>query len=85
MNQKIAEAEEDSSLTIDSVKEREPPKMKRIGGGFIPPVAGAGGNTRAMVKRTSSNGLDSEKSSIAYGRSLSAKRAMTAESEHRKF
>ena len=80
MNQKIAE--EDSSLTIESNKERDPPKMKRIGGGFIPPTAGA--NSRPMVKRTSSNGLDSEKSSIHYGRSLSAKRAMTAESECRK-
>jgi len=78
LNQKIVE--DDSSITIESAK--EPPKMKRIGGGFIPPAAG--GTTRPVVKRTSSNGIDSEYSSVAYARSLSAKRAMTSESKTRK-
>ena len=71
-------AEERESLTIDST--HEPPKMKRIGGGFIPPSTVHQGS---RPKNSNLGGRDLKQNISSQLRSLSAKRAQTTDSKMR--
>lgn len=75
---KMVTEQSEQSCTIDS-KEQEPPKMKRIGGGFIPPSTNQG----SRPKNSNLGERDLKRNLSSQLRSVSAKRAQTTDSKIR--
>jgi len=80
---KVVAEQSAESCTIDS-KEHDPPKMKRIGGGFIPPSSvHQGSRPKEKDKDSNMGGRDLKRNFSSQLRSLSAKRAQTTDSKMR--